>query len=556
MVSKIVLYQPQQVNQELGQFTSYDMLPLEMLHVGAIPDAEGHEVVVIDASLYSHEEAHRRALEACEGAAIFGTTAILGYMVADGHRAARKVRERFPDIKIIAGGWFPSVLPEAYLETGIYDAVCLGQGELTFRDFLAATEAGASFDDVAGLALWRDNQLVRTDKRAVVGWDQLPNAAWHLMDIAPYRERQLREGARQARNRMPAPPSSGRDGYYFGISYFSSYGCPEPCSFCCSPLVTDRRWKAMPADRMLDDLAELQERWDMDVVRIQDANFGVSEKRVREFCEQKLERGLRFDWSTTFEVNNLTRYKPRTLDLLKEAGLYVAIVGAETSEPEMMKRVGKPIDPGETLEASRRMHERKIVTSLTYIIGYPGEEESSMLATLDEARLILSECPSVSAHVYPFRPIPGNEEYDLAVREFGYQSPKTLEDWGNQLEYHVMETWQGHIPPRVQQRWRRYYRYAALYHGLVREKQGLMEKLARWRIRTGNYSLPIDLKLFELADLVMGWRAHREDQIQTWIMHSEQDRVTMVDHTAADASGGPSKPAATSRNGSSVAIDE
>ena len=89
---KIVLYQPKQVDESLGLESSKDMLPLEMLQIGAIPDAEGHEVVIVDASLYTHAEAHRLALEACEGAAIFATTAILGYMVADGHFASEKVR--------------------------------------------------------------------------------------------------------------------------------------------------------------------------------------------------------------------------------------------------------------------------------------------------------------------------------------------------------------------------------------------------------------------------------------------------------------------------------
>ncbi len=534
---KIVLYQPQQVNQDLGQFTSYDMLPLEMLHIAAIPDAQGHEVVVIDASLYSHDEAHRRALEACEGADIFGTTAILGFMVADGHRIAEKVHARHPRVRIIAGGWFASCLPEAYLSTGVYEAVCMGQGELTFRDYVHAVESGADLLGVPGLALWRDGRVVLSEHRPVVGWEQLRNAAWHLMDITPYRERQMRPGAREARNRMPSPPSAGKNGKYFGISYFSSFGCPEPCSFCCSPLVTNRRWKAMPADRMLDDLADLKQRWGFDVVRFQDANWGVAEKRLREFCEGMQARDLRFEWSTTFEVNNLLRYKPQTLDLMRDTGLYVACVGAETALPDMMERVGKPIGEGDTLAAARLLHERDVVTSLTYIIGYPGETEKSMLATLDQARTILHHCPSVSAHVYPFRPIPGSQEYELAVKEHSYQPPKDLEAWGHQLEYHVMETWKDNIPASVHKRWRLYYQYASFVHGLVRPKRGLIEKIAEWRIKTGDYRLPVELKAFYLMDKVFGWGSHKEDEKQTWIMASENERVTMVDSTAREPAG-------------------
>lgn len=539
MVSKpkIVLYQSQQVNQDLGQFTSFDMLPLEMLHIAAIPDAEGCEVVIIDASLYSHEEGHRRAVEACEGAAFFGVTAILGYMVADGHHAAQKVRAAYPDIKIVAGGWFPSCLPEAYLETGVYDAVCLGQGEITMRDMVHAIESGAPFDEVNGLALWRDGQVVRTDARTVVGWNDLVRAPWHLLDIEPYRERQLRPGARHARNRMPSPPSVGGNGNYFGISYFASYGCPEPCSFCCSPLVTNRRWKAMPADEMLDDLQDLKERWNFDVVRFQDANWGVAEKRVADFANGMLERDLKFEWSTTMEVNNILRYKKETLDACAESGLYVACVGAETAEQDMMDRIGKPIgqDTDDTMRAARELHERGIVTSLTYIIGYPDETEASMLATLDQARRILAECPSVSAHVYPFRPIPGSDEYVRAIRDHGYEPPTTLDEWGSQLEYHVMETWDGNIPESVTRVWRLYYQYASFMHGLVRPKRGWIERMAEWRIRTGNYRAPYELKAYYLMDKVLGLGSHREDEKQTWIMHAENERVTMVDGAAAQS---------------------
>lgn len=44
--SRVVLYQPQTVDQRRGGFASHDLLPLEMLSIAAIPAAEGVEVVV------------------------------------------------------------------------------------------------------------------------------------------------------------------------------------------------------------------------------------------------------------------------------------------------------------------------------------------------------------------------------------------------------------------------------------------------------------------------------------------------------------------------------
>jgi hypothetical protein len=130
---KIVLYQPQQVDEKLGPPSSRDMLPLEMLTIAAFPLRDGYEVVIIDGSLYPAEEGHRRAVEACEGALLYATTGILGYMVTDGFACSTKVKARHPKLPMCLGGWFGSVRPELQLATGLYDAVVLGQGESPSR---------------------------------------------------------------------------------------------------------------------------------------------------------------------------------------------------------------------------------------------------------------------------------------------------------------------------------------------------------------------------------------------------------------------------------------
>ena len=524
---KIVLYQPQLLDPARGFYISYDLLPLEMLQIAALPDLQGYDVTILDANLYSQADAHARAVELAREADIFGTTAILGYMVTDGHLAAQQVRAENPDLKILAGGWFPSCAPEVYLETGLYDAVCIGQGELTFLDFVHAVEVAEPLDSVDGLALWRDDGVVRTPPRQIVGWDVLPEAAWNLIDIEPYRQRQLLSGAHRARNRMPPPAPAEPGDNYFAISFVSSFGCPEPCTFCCSPELTDRRWKAMPAERMLDELEGLHDRWGFDVVRFQDANWGVDKKRVREFCSGKLDRNLDFAWNTTIETVSLLRYGDDLLDLMQEAGLYLVGVGGEAADPETMDRIEKPIQPGDNLKAAGELHERDIKTSLTYIVGYPKEPAESMLATLEEAREIVATHPSVQAQVFPFRPIPDNVMYREAI-ELGYQPPTDILEWGDQIEYHLMEPWEDQIPTDVLRVWRLYTQYASFFHGVVRSRRGLIERIAQWRIRSGNYLFPVELKAYHLMERLFGWSEEREAEKQTWMRAAERELAPLI----------------------------
>lgn len=504
---KLVLYQPQQVDESLGLPSSKDLLPLEMLTVAAWPLHDGYEIVIIDGSLYGADPAaaHRRVVEECEGALLYATTGILGYMVFDALQCSKKVKERFPNLPLFIGGWFSSVRPDLQLATGLYDAVVLGQGEITFRELVQAVDSGAKLDGVPGLALWRENQVVKTDKRAVVGWDKVLNVPWHLLDPEPYRVHQMRAASHRDVLRMPTPRPMGNRAPYFGITYFSSYGCPEPCTFCCSPFVTDRRWKAMPADRMLDDLSELHERWKFDVVRFHDANFGVMEKRTRDFCQGLVDRKLPIYWNAFIETHSILHYKPETRDLLAASGMYVAEIGAEAGTDEMMAKIGKPIHGDDNVNGAIELDKRGICANLTYIIGYPGESKESMMATIDQCRRVHVAAPLSRATVWPFRPIPGTDMWEQAIAE-GYVPPTRLEDFGSLGQYHLEETWIGRIPPEVMLERKMYHHFATLDYGLARGKFGFWEKRAKKRLAQGNLSKGLmEARAFDLY-----WRVTRK----------------------------------------------
>jgi len=495
---KLVLYSPQQADPRSGIASSRDLLPLSLLTLAAWPERDGFETILIDANLYSQEEAHRRAVEACQGALLFATTGILGYQVSDGWRCTQRVRAAHPRLTTVIGGWFASSAPEVLLATGLYDAVALGQGELTFRELAHAVAAGEALESVAGLALWREGGLVRTAQRAVVGWEELLDCPWHLLDIEPYRRAQLAGRAAREVERMVVPPGHATRPW-FGISYYSSFGCPEPCTFCCSPQFSGLRWKAMPASRMLDDLAALHERWGFETVRFHDANFGLSEQRAAALAEGLVRRGVRFWWYALTQSSSIARYSEATLDALRDSGLYVLQLGGETGDEATMRALGKHTCTGHNRLAATRLAERDICSLVTYIVGYPGESEASMRATLDEARSLAAASPLVRATVWPFHPLPGSALWEPALRH-GYRPPGGLDEWGAAPEYHFREIWPGQIPPSILRARKVYEHFATLSLGLVRGRMGWWERRARrWLARGGVGRGMIEAKAFDLA---------------------------------------------------------
>src|SRR4029078_1769258 len=128
--------------------------------------------------------------------------------------------------------------------------------------------------------------------------------------------------------RQPMPTLRGELNPRFPISYFSSFGCPVKCTFCCSPQVSGLRWKSMPAGRMLDDLCDLQDRWGFDGVQFYDANFAVDVKRVDAFARGLLDRGRKLHWIAYVQAESILRASPATLDAMADSGFYGCILGA------------------------------------------------------------------------------------------------------------------------------------------------------------------------------------------------------------------------------------
>jgi len=496
---KIVLYFPQQSNPRLGQQPPLDMLPLAMLAIAGIPVREGYDVRIIDGNLFSQAEAHRIVVEECKGAVLYATTGILGYQVKDAVLCTRSVAAALPDLPRFIGGWFASVEPELQLSTGLYDAVVLGQGEITFAEIVEAVTTGSSLEDVAGLMIERDGEYVRTAHRTVAGFTDLAPTPWQLIEIDPYRTAQKAEVVRRERGALP--PGFANEAP-FSINYFGSFGCPEPCSFCCSPEFSGRRWKSVAGVRMAEELIELHERWKFDAVQFMDANWGVMEKRTRDYSETMLEHDVPFAWYAFMQANSINRYSESTMDLLQPSGLYEAKIGGETGDSDMMGVIGKHSHETENVDAAVRIDERGIAQAIYYIVGYPHEKTESMLATVDEARRIAATCQHSRPTIYPYQPIPGSPMYTQSL-ELGYVPPQSVEDWGEFQEYHLgeLDHWPNQVPTTVVKARQMYEHYYSLSRGLSRGFKGWWERRAQRRMAGGFLGASrLEAKAFDAYD--------------------------------------------------------
>ena len=500
MTHKVVMYYPERGDPKLGQPYSADLMPLEFLHIIPLARDAGFEFVIIDSMVES--EPMKRLWEELEDAFAFASTCIVGYQVADGAQVAEQVRAKYPKLPMIWGGWFPSVAPQLYLEPGLADAVCLGQGEMTFPEWLVAVRDGTPVEDVAGLALWRDDKLLKTENRKVVALDGLPPPAFDLIDVDKYLDvQEAQASTAKVRYRFPDPPGFSMNRPYRAVSYFSSYGCPEPCAFCCSPMVTGRAWKALEAEQLVDRILELKKVHDFDVVRFQDANFGVNSKRVDAFCRALIDREANIHWNATIEVESIVRYTDETLDLMRDSGCHMMWVGAESATTEMQEYIRKGIRDGNIDKAMKQMWKRDIKIGLFWIIGFPNETEESMRATLTLAAEMKTRYPNCTSEVLLYRPLPGTECGDQAEAN-GYEMPLKFETWGGMVEYKFENKTYESLPATIKRDYHRYTYLVPWFDGLVHGSSlyhRFLRNMATWRLRNHRYGWTVEFKLYDLS---------------------------------------------------------
>jgi anaerobic magnesium-protoporphyrin IX monomethyl ester cyclase len=79
-------------------------------------------------------------------------------------RIIELVRSVRPGVKIVVGGYDPSLAPEAYEEMGV-DFLVRSEGEVTFRELLRATGAGLrSLERISGLS-YRNGERLGSQSR-------------------------------------------------------------------------------------------------------------------------------------------------------------------------------------------------------------------------------------------------------------------------------------------------------------------------------------------------------------------------------------------------------
>lgn len=415
MKNKVVLFhgRASSVEKEIR------VAPLALLHVSSFLVKDGFDVRIISDSLNS--DPMEETLSQCEESLCLGITAMTGSQISEGLKLAGAVRERYPELPIVWGGWHPSIMPRSTMENPNVDIVVMGQGERKFYELVSSLRDGGIRDlsKIPGLAYSDDGRIVLGNRGPIEDMNNFPTVPYDIIDV----ERCLIKTEYGERT----------------LQYISSYGCPFRCSFCIEPVVNTRMWSGLSAERVVDEWEYLHKKYGVDAIAVYDSNFFVNKQRVIDICEGLLKKEIKIRiGNANGRIPQLVKYDEDLWGLMEKAGLSMILTGSESGDQEVLDLIKKDANVEDIYKFTKLCKKYNIKVLFSYMSGIPWSKDAreNEKKVNQEIETLLSQVNELSTitgknrfMVYAYTPLPGSELYKRAV-DYGFNAPKTLKDWG------------------------------------------------------------------------------------------------------------------------------
>jgi anaerobic magnesium-protoporphyrin IX monomethyl ester cyclase len=359
-------------------------IPLGIAYLGAIAEAEGHEVTVIDCQAEKLTyEAFRERIR-CTPSDVVGITATT-LLYKSAMALITIAKQVHPQALTMLGGSHGSFWDENALdEYPSLDIVVRREGERTFGEVLDKLQSKSSFNHVLGITFRnQEGKIIRTpDRPFIEDLDSLPFPAHNLLPL----------GALKRMGKVLFP-------------LITSRGCVYWCDFCSTVRMFGRGYRMRSPKNVVDEMEMIHDKYGISQFTFYDDAFTVNRERVRKICEELHARKLKLIWDCGTRVDMVDR---ELLKNMHDAGCIAVWLGVESGSEVILSAMNKGIKLNQTRLAYKTAHEVGLMTIANVVIGFPGETEQTAKATIN----FVKELNPDDVGFYVATPYPGTPLYE------------------------------------------------------------------------------------------------------------------------------------------------
>ena len=311
---------------------------------------------------------------------------------------ARFIRRLRPSVRVVVGGYDPSLAPDAYEVSDDVDFIVRGEGEETLCELLRVLESGSDVGRVAGLSY-----------RTADGFRSSP-----ARPIARLSSNPLRLPNRAARA-LAGYTLLGREVDVVE----TSRGCTYDCSFCSIIEMRGRNFHTYPIERVMADISDARARGARAIFLVDD-NITLDIRRFASLCRAIVDSGFDdVDYVVQAMTSPLAEHGAELAPLMRRAGFRYVFLGIENVLDEDLaflkaraknaRRSGGRTVGNATLEAINHLHRHGMFVVGGMIVGNPDDTRESIETNLEFARRHV-DWPYIQ-HPTPYPRTPMTEEF-------------------------------------------------------------------------------------------------------------------------------------------------
>ena len=355
--------------------------PLNLCCLAAAAEEAGFDVAIHDC------EAHQNSEKDLETFLLSYRPHVVGISIitTNFHGAldtAKVVRRLLPDVKILCGGTHMMIFPEETLSYPEFDYGFIGEAERPLVQFLRSLqEQNPDREAIPGL-VWREGgkTLINRTYGFNEDLDALPFPAYHLLDLSKYQ----------------MPNTKGTV-----ISLFLSRGCPFDCGFCYrNPQLRRLRFKSTKS--AVDEIEYMVKKFSLTSINFVDEAITIRKDLFLDFCAKMKERAWSLEWQSPTRVSSIDE---EIVIAARQAGCHTFRFGIESGNDKVLARINKAVTCEMSERALKLCRKHGIKTVGYFIIGYLGEDASTIHQTVEFACRVHPDY----AAFFPAIPMPGTK---------------------------------------------------------------------------------------------------------------------------------------------------
>ena len=359
------------------------MPPLGIMYIGTYLNKNNYTVKIIDLAVENLDENQFfQAIEECNPSIIGMSTYNEAWNVQK--ILCRRIKQKYPNIIIAAGGAFATFCYEQVLNESMTDFVLRGEGEYVFCQLCDCLLRGKlKKENIKGLCYKNKEGSVIANANV----ERIKN-----LDQLPFPDRSLIK----------------KEKYVLPYTISTSRGCPGQCIFCSSKSFWGKSVIMRSAENVYKEVMDIYEKYGANIFYITDDTFTASKKRCLEFCEMLRQSGISFVWGCESRADVINE---EFIRILYESGCHKIQFGMESADNEILQRIKKHVTIEQIENAVMCAAKYNMHIQVSYIVGHAFDTEETVKKTISFAKH-LSDDYGARVVCSVNTPFPGTEQYE------------------------------------------------------------------------------------------------------------------------------------------------